>query len=95
MPAARGGKGPAIRRFPGLTREDVDVLRVLAHDDPAKAREFERYLKRGSKLQRQFESGVVLFDSHDLDALADREIARWQRGAGGGRKRNVEEAARP
>ncbi len=90
----RSGQAARIRRFPGLTREDVDVLRALAEDDPAKARAFERHLQReAQKRQRRFEESVLPCDSDLLDAISSREIARWQRGAGGGHKRQVEEVA--
>ncbi len=80
-----------LRRYPHLTSEDMVVLRALP---PDKARQFENFIRRqrsDANGQQNFEQSVILCSPHDLGALAGHEIARWGRGAGGGRKRITDE----
>lgn len=79
------GESSKVRRYPGITHEDVEVLRTLG---PVARRSFETFARR-DKRQRRFEDSQVPVDdvTPTLDQVLGASDPRSPYGAGGGRRR--------
>ncbi len=77
------------RRFPGMTREDVEALDALAAEQgPEAAREFERFMNRERYEQRQWRGTVVPeseFGQGGVEFVS--YLTRYGDGSGGGSRR--------
>jgi hypothetical protein len=76
-----------LRRFPGLTSDDMAVLRALA---PPAARAYENELRRQAASDRRHREHTV--SGLDAGELRARQQSRWATGPGGGRHRRPREA---
>ena len=84
---------PAFRRFPWLTRDDVEVLNALAESNGRQsALAFQKYLRDSSQRRAQQVSEDTIADTGKVDAWSAVAIASpWA--AGGGRRRGRERDA--
>lgn len=81
------------RRFPGLSREDVEVLEQLP---PGAARAYERELRSQLRSEQRHRHHTTvqsdLADPAVLERPSGPTSSRWSHGPGGGRKRPTLEA---
>lgn len=81
--------GRSLRRFPHLTRADVELLEQL---EPDAARAFEAFLRqqhRGDREHRARQTPEADLGNDALERLHARRSSRWSHGPGGGRQRHL------
>lgn len=86
---AANSSGQAFgRRWPWLSREDYDLLKLF--DDRDQAAAFLKTIRAQSKGDRQFREAVVsecdLPVGKTAETLLGQQVHRWGYGAGGGRR---------